>query len=121
MIKLLDPPYPSGNRYPILTRLELDAHGIEVHVDNYITDAKDAIYVIRNMLTALIEAETQINNLKDTLEKIAKWQLPASGVFYSDGREMSYMTAYGSYGERSYIQNLAETALAAVKETKHND
>lgn len=46
---VLKPPYPSGSCFPILERLDSDAHGIDVHVSFYRKDTADAAWVIRQM------------------------------------------------------------------------
>ena len=60
------------------------------------------------------------DELREALEKIERWDLPASGKFWhnADGslseRPMSYEAAYGSNGARDYIRLIARSALAST-------
>lgn len=51
--------------------------------------------------------------LKEALEKIAKWEMPKTGRYWDSNslEPMSYAACYGSNGERDFIRNIASEAL----------
>jgi len=58
---------------------------------------------------------TNESKLREALQKIADWQLPATGKFWDDDektRPISYEAAYGSHGSQEYMRRLAVEALA---------
>lgn len=59
------------------------------------------------------DKEVKIKKLTEALEKIANWELPATGQFWDDEktRPMGYESAYGSNGAREYIKSIAKEAL----------
>lgn len=71
--------------------------------------------------TTIDEKDNRIKVLEDALRKIANWDLPKTGLFWTDGntkRETSYETEYGSNGVRDYIKLLAHKALFIESKTK---
>ena len=52
---------------------------------------------------------------RNTLRRISKWfgEFPPTGKFWADGKPSSYGSEYGSNGERDYMRQLADTALAS--------
>jgi hypothetical protein len=53
----------------------------------------------------------------ETLEKLAKWELPETGKFWDEEkmRPISYESEYGSNGARDYIKRLAAQTLNNLK------
>ena len=51
--------------------------------------------------------------MRDVLERIARWEFPETGLYWDDEKTepMSYGAAYGTAGERAYLQALAVQAL----------
>lgn len=55
----------------------------------------------------------EVAELRAALQKIANWELPATGKFWDEEqtRPISYETEYGSNGAREYMRNIAKIAL----------
>lgn len=51
------------------------------------------------------------DRLRAALERIERWEMPATGKKTADGRPMSYSFCYGSNGERDYVRRVAREAL----------
>jgi hypothetical protein len=60
-----------------------------------------------------LEAENQ--RYRATLERIERWQFPATGKFHEDGTPKRWAYCYGSNGERDYMRRIAREALAATE------
>jgi hypothetical protein len=56
---------------------------------------------------------TAAKDLYESLERIARWfgEFPPTGRTWSDGKEMSYSSAFGANGERDYMREVARAAL----------
>lgn len=74
-----------------------------------------------NELEAIIEEQKELlyqrqiskQKLTAALEKIARWELPATGTFWDEEktRPTSYEGEYGSNGARDYIKSVAREAI----------
>lgn len=53
-------------------------------------------------------------DLLEALQKIADWEMPATGQFWDkeEKQPMSYAAAYVSNGERDYIKSIAKAAIS---------
>lgn len=60
-----------------------------------------------------INADAEIDRLRNALSKIASWELPETGKYWQDDKRypVSYEAEHGSVGAQRYIQNLAIEAL----------
>ncbi len=56
------------------------------------------------------------DTLRDALQRIAAWELPATGQFWPSGNPVGYEAEYGSNGARDYIRGIARAALAAAEQ-----
>ena len=56
-----------------------------------------------------LKLQSELEAVRAGLEKIANWELPATGKFWDDDKTqpLSYETAYGSNGVRDYIKSIA--------------
>lgn len=56
--------------------------------------------------------------LLEALNKIANWELPATGKFWDkeETQPTSYETEYGSNGARDYMKSLAKAAIKKATE-----
>lgn len=52
--------------------------------------------------------------LREALERIEAWEMPATGLSHDDGHPKSYGWCYGSNGERDVIRKLAADALSSA-------
>ena len=61
------------------------------------------------------------NELKDAMQKIAKWEMPKTGKYWDDKKtqEMSYAACYGTQGEQLIIQDYAQNALTILAGYDH--
>lgn len=57
--------YPSGNPYPILLRLDLDAKAPAIHPDYFRTDAADAAWSIRQRDAEITRLRDEVDRLRD--------------------------------------------------------
>lgn len=64
--------------------------------------------------------KAKARKLADALKIIQNWQLPATGKFWDkeETQPMSYGACYGSNGERDFMRNVANEALAEYKQAK---
>ena len=60
--------------------------------------------------------QDEVAHLKETLLKIANWELPVTGKFWDDNKSqpVSYEAAHGSNGARDYIKALAAKAIKSA-------
>lgn len=57
------------------------------------------------------ELYDELLRYRAALEKIDRWDMPATGQYWSDSSPKLYGTIYGSRGEKDYIRRLAREAL----------
>lgn len=67
----------------------------------------------RRYASQVDELKQENERLRDSLQKIANWELPPSGKYWDllETEPMSYEAAYGSNGVREYIKSIAANAL----------
>jgi hypothetical protein len=88
----------------------VDARGLF----NASCDIREWIEETRCALARRAAADAPARKVREALEIIAGWELPASGQTWDDGSPMSYGAAFGSNGERDYMRQVASDALQAL-------
>lgn len=69
--------------------------------------------IIKPSNAALIAHRVNVHDaLVKALERIANWEMPATGRHWDDGTPVSYGVEFGSNGERNIIVKLAQEAIA---------